>query len=370
MWKYIGGKVKKPSDLFQQPMIWVFCLSMQRFVQKLWVGTLKSVHRNCERQQFIWLGKFCILRGQNFKNDQTLCFVYKWRNHSNKHGATFLIYNWNIKHIGSHPHHPGSRCFFQFAQSERCQMWISPCVYSRKGIWRPFTLTIFATCKELFIISIKSKVKSLCLIKHHTMMTNRGSGDLAPPCLTSALDGGEWSASHPSSLYPWGKNPWYPLRRRLGGHRGEEKDLLSQPGIEPQTSSPWPTEYPGNATAMHQLINLSWYCSTWPRMVSMCYHDLSTIQILAPPLIITSFQESKTSWRRTGSSQQKRWRRLQWLHVRSQYKAWKNSSNSSVRACKNGLQQEQLLWNRYAVYSAMLGKLTEQNFMNFVNSTM
>jgi hypothetical protein len=45
--------------------------------------------------------------------------------------------------------------------------------------------------------------------------------------LTSALDGGEWSASHPSrALYPQGKDPWYPLDRRLGGpqsqsgHRG------------------------------------------------------------------------------------------------------------------------------------------------------
>jgi hypothetical protein len=42
---------------------------------------------------------------------------------------------------------------------------------------------------------------------------------------TSALDGGEWSASRPR-FYPRGKDPWYPLYRRLGGpqswsgHRG------------------------------------------------------------------------------------------------------------------------------------------------------
>jgi hypothetical protein len=48
--------------------------------------------------------------------------------------------------------------------------------------------------------------------------------------LTSALDGGESSASHPS--------PWYPLDRRLGGHQsrsgrgGEEKNSQLSQGIE------------------------------------------------------------------------------------------------------------------------------------------
>jgi hypothetical protein len=44
--------------------------------------------------------------------------------------------------------------------------------------------------------------------------------------LTSALDGGEWSASRPGRALPRGNDPWYPLYRRLGGsqsrsgHRG------------------------------------------------------------------------------------------------------------------------------------------------------
>jgi hypothetical protein len=44
--------------------------------------------------------------------------------------------------------------------------------------------------------------------------------------LISALDGGEWSASRPSRALPRGKDPRYPLYRRLGGpqsrsgHRG------------------------------------------------------------------------------------------------------------------------------------------------------
>jgi hypothetical protein len=48
--------------------------------------------------------------------------------------------------------------------------------------------------------------------------------------LTSALDGGEWSASRPGRFIPKGKSPWYPLDERLGGPQsgsgrgGEEKN--------------------------------------------------------------------------------------------------------------------------------------------------
>jgi hypothetical protein len=56
--------------------------------------------------------------------------------------------------------------------------------------------------------------------------------------LTSALDGVEWSASHPGCFDPWERN-LYQLNRRLNGPQihsryfGEEKSLLSLPGIEP-----------------------------------------------------------------------------------------------------------------------------------------
>jgi hypothetical protein len=49
--------------------------------------------------------------------------------------------------------------------------------------------------------------------------------------LTLTLAGGEWSASRPGRFTPEKKRPWYPLDRRLGGHktqygrRGEEKIL-------------------------------------------------------------------------------------------------------------------------------------------------
>jgi hypothetical protein len=49
---------------------------------------------------------------------------------------------------------------------------------------------------------------------------------------TSALDGGEWSASSPGRFTPKERAPRYPLDRRLGGPQsrygrgGEEKNLL------------------------------------------------------------------------------------------------------------------------------------------------
>jgi hypothetical protein len=54
--------------------------------------------------------------------------------------------------------------------------------------------------------------------------------------LTSALDEGKWSASHPG--------PWYPLESRLGRPQsrsrrgGEEKNSQSLPGFEPPTIQP------------------------------------------------------------------------------------------------------------------------------------
>jgi hypothetical protein len=61
--------------------------------------------------------------------------------------------------------------------------------------------------------------------------------------LTSALDGGEWSASRPGRGLPRGKDPLYTLDRRLGGpqsrsgHRSWRKNPLPMPGIEPRSTS-------------------------------------------------------------------------------------------------------------------------------------
>jgi hypothetical protein len=45
---------------------------------------------------------------------------------------------------------------------------------------------------------------------HHAMEKYGGSADIAPPFLTSALDGGEWSASR-SDSFTLGENSLLPV---------------------------------------------------------------------------------------------------------------------------------------------------------------
>ena len=70
----------------------------------------------------------------------------------------------------------------------------------------------------------------------HAMQTY-GSGGTAPP--TSALDWGEWSASHCGWFTPWRNSPYYLLIRKFGPHSwswwcAEKKNVLPLPGIKPQ----------------------------------------------------------------------------------------------------------------------------------------
>jgi hypothetical protein len=72
------------------------------------------------------------------------------------------------------------------------------------------------------------------LIKHYAMKGYEGVYVQIHIVFTSALVGGERSASRPGPFCLWGKNPLYPLDRRLGepqswsGRCGEEKILLTQ----------------------------------------------------------------------------------------------------------------------------------------------
>jgi hypothetical protein len=57
----------------------------------------------------------------------------------------------------------------------------------------------------------KNQVKlSLYLIKHHAKKMYGGSECIAPPFLTSALDGGEWSASR-LGCFTSGQKPLVPI---------------------------------------------------------------------------------------------------------------------------------------------------------------
>jgi hypothetical protein len=70
--------------------------------------------------------------------------------------------------------------------------------------------------------------------------------------LTSALVGGEWSASRSGRFTLQGKSPLYPLDRRLGGPQsrtgrgGEEKNSQIPPGIEP-----WNPDHPARSPALY-----------------------------------------------------------------------------------------------------------------------
>jgi hypothetical protein len=72
----------------------------------------------------------------------------------------------------------------------------------------------------------------------------RGSGDLAPSFLTTALNGGVVSFKL-CPLYPHGNGPpvltiMLSRPQSWSGHCDEEKNLLSLPGIEPRPSSSYP----------------------------------------------------------------------------------------------------------------------------------
>jgi hypothetical protein len=80
--------------------------------------------------------------------------------------------------------------------------------------------------------------------------------------LTSALDGGEWSASRPGRFTPR-KSPWYPLDRRLdgpqnrSGYGGEEKNSQALLGLEPPILQLVAQRY---TTELSRLLMYNKYC--------------------------------------------------------------------------------------------------------------
>jgi hypothetical protein len=76
------------------------------------------------------------------------------------------------------------------------------------------------------------------------MVRRMGSGGIAPPFLTSALAGGEWSASSLDRFAP-GKELTASNGQEAGWAIEPVFTLLSLPGIEPPPSNPWPIRIHG-----------------------------------------------------------------------------------------------------------------------------
>jgi hypothetical protein len=90
------------------------------------------------------------------------------------------------------------------------------------GIHLPssFHISLFAVDVKIILYELccKKEVKlSLCLINYASRHEDvLGSGGIAPTFLTLAIDGGEWSATHPCHFTPRERGPV----PKLGGPQG------------------------------------------------------------------------------------------------------------------------------------------------------
>jgi hypothetical protein len=113
-------------------------------------------------------------------------------------------------------------------------------------------------------------------------MKTNGSGGIASPFLTSALDGGEWSASRPGRFAQGERAPdsnwiggW--MGPRAGLNAVEKRKSSAPQGIKPRPSSLYQLSYPGKQS-MRKMIRMkdawitkngtherSWSSADWQR---------------------------------------------------------------------------------------------------------
>jgi len=80
--------------------------------------------------------------------------------------------------------------------------------------------------------------------------------------MTTALEGGEGSASRPGHCLP-PERTWYPLYRRLGGPQGRSgqvRKISSTPGLDPRTVQPVASRYTDWATRPTVVWIWTLYC--------------------------------------------------------------------------------------------------------------
>jgi hypothetical protein len=112
-----------------------------------------------------------------------------------------------------------------------------------------------------------------------------GSGGIAPRIFTSALVGGELSASRPGRFSPQRKSPWYPSDRRLSGPQsrsgrdGEEKNSQPLPGLEPRSSIPWPTATPLSYSAWIYTSTAVYVFMAWC-LTTLLLHFILEVNVL------------------------------------------------------------------------------------------
>jgi hypothetical protein len=117
--------------------------------------------------------------------------------------------------------------------------------------------------------------------------------------MTSALEGGEWSASRPGRTLPPGKTR-YPLYRRLGGPQGRSgqvRKISPPPGYDPRTVQPVVSHYTDWATGcincldkcVWKVMNLFNFQSMecfWTQIISINVTKFITLHRITPLSVV------------------------------------------------------------------------------------
>jgi hypothetical protein len=132
--------------------------------------------------------------------------------------------------------------------------------------WTYFIDFLYAPCSLIINYLKCTLVQALRLCSGHA--AHRWSRGIAPPFLTTAVEGGEGSVSRPGRSLPPGKTQ-YPLYRRLGGPQGwsgQVRKIWPLPGFDPQTVQPVASRY----TVWTILAQLTTFQKFWSP--SLCFH--------------------------------------------------------------------------------------------------
>jgi len=125
-------------------------------------------------------------------------------------------------------------------------VWHVSCLLWYKPIYRLEDPVTIQEGRCMFSGKIKVKCTLIQALRLCTGRTaHRASRGIALLFMTTALEGGEGSASRPGRYLLLGKTR-YPLYRRLGGPRGRSgqvRKISPPPGFDPRTAQPVASHY-------------------------------------------------------------------------------------------------------------------------------